>query len=419
MNKLGAMACIEEYKKNAECEQTRLVQSMSLYDNILPLFSKWLLNPCPTFNPPLGFWDISVAFQVVCVDGRFITHLPAEFARTRKIQRTALLHLLRLGVKGSAVKAKRPFLQAILSNVDVLRAEWPKRLVHPGERRSAFWKLLSSSASDIQHLLELDGRNLRCMPTDMRNCDIYVRASSHRDIARCGVPYATARLRDCCDFMAYAINKRPTAYLHCSARLRSVDLYLLRLALEGGFKTAMYCTHSPLRTSIAAGVAAIWVNRGLKGLPSDLRFDSDYLCKLAPECGSLILNGLNESLLNNSEFREKIAQERSLGCVVTPHPKVQAHKKRPLKTVLSNNSKRARLRDVLHCAICLDTVQGKVQQCRLGHIFCASCISKMPGGVEFVCPQCRMRQSRFVLARCLVSERLRDLLVAQGDTCDI
>jgi len=414
---------LPEYKHKTQRDETQAMRAVCNDTGVLPAIAAWLSRPCRLFTPPSGRWDSKLARSIVEIDGRFINHLPCCFVRTVKVQRAALLSILSFGVRVCCSVSSRPFLAVLFSTFNVLAPEWPKALLHPGRSRSAFWKMLATNAVDVRDLLRLDGRNMHYFPTEMRDCQMYAEAVVHKQMAFCGIRHVSLRLRSCASFMAYVIRIRPSAYMLCSAILRSHDIYLLRLALSGGFGRALFCTHAPLRSSVAAGSAAVWASTGLRGIPQDLRSSKDYLYSLAPECGCLLLNGLKEPLLNDATFRRTLASAHPhLASVMdvstemkpVASPPTEALPlstgKRAQESTQDRCKKRARLQELLHCPICMDTVRGRVQQCRMGHIFCAECVARMPNSIEFVCPLCRIRQSRFVLARSLVSERLASLL---------
>ena len=356
---------IQQYKNRTQREEGKVLRATVGQGDVLASLAAWLSRPCQLFSPPGHRWNLKLAKRIVEVDGLFIEHLPHSMARTIKVQRAALLSILRFGVRASCSVTSRPLFSRLFANFDTLSAEWPKGLLHPGRARSLFWKVLGSHAVDVRDLLAMDGRNMNYLPAEMRDCDMYGRAVANSQISLCGARYVSLRLRNCPSFMAYAISKRPPAYLLCSAALRSRDLYLLRLSLAGGFESALYCTCAPLRTSSAAGSAAVWAADGLRGLPQDLRGNADYLCKLAPECGLLLLNGLSDPLLRDDGFRTRLARARpdlatALQISVREEPSEALVNevplsKRPREVESERSRKRARIQELLHCPICMDT----------------------------------------------------------------
>lgn len=393
------------------------------------LMVEWLNGSPRTFAPPSHFWTVELAIRVVSTDARCISDLPSSLSRVKGVRRQALLQLLGVGIPATCFSGNQPFLGLLSRDRKGLQAGWPKALPLPTLNRSAFWWLLGERSEDLRNLLALDGRNIAYFPSKLKDCGFYAKAALNSDAALCGIRHLSAQFRDCPIFMAYAIRKRPSAYMHCSKRLRCGDYFLFHRALSKGFHRALFCTHPPLRLDHSLGVAAVWATGGLGGIPSKLRKDPRYLCQLAPSCGSLMLRGMDSLLLENKDFLIKLLRarpemssaliKRDVALPIEPPTCRLPYVECALEPQdLWIRVKRARYLDILECPICKDTVRGTVQQCRLGHTFCSECIARMPGGVEFVCPVCRIRQSRFVLARSLLSEKFVELLEDDALTRD-
>jgi hypothetical protein len=176
-----------------------------------------------------------------------------------------------------------------------------------------------------------------------------------------------------------------------------------------------------------------------------LRTDPAHLLTLAEEYGALIAQGLEQPLLRDALFQLDLVYACPGALVHLPFAAtptfVQAAVARDpwlagqlplldkdaleylLPTHLNAKSlarffqgpledwaaederprKRARISEILECPVCCERVRGKVQQCRHGHIFCGECIARIAGEI-FVCPICRDRQPKVLLARSLVAE---------------
>ena len=428
--------CTSAFRARARSEQAQVLRQMLARRSVVAPLEEWMRRRPMRFRGALNW---AVARELIQADGRMVSLLPESFRRSRSMQHEAVLQIVSMGIKGSRALNHAPFLQALLLNhVRVVADE-------PAASWTELVALLGSKWFRLCSLLHTDGRNLGYFPTDLRDNPVIAHAAQNADPRFCGLRYASARLRDCSNFMAIAVRRRASSYRLCSHRLRGTELALLRCALDGGFREALCHTVAPLKRRREASAAALEATQTLKSLPFDLRTDKDHLLALAEEYGALVAQGLEAPLTRDALFQLDLVYACPeafpyLALATTPtfvkaavarNPwlasQIPAPKKELLEYILPEHvnvealarffqgplqdwdeteqpaGKRARLSEILECPVCSERVKGKVQQCRHGHIFCSECIARMHGEI-FVCPICRDRQPKPFLARSLVAE---------------
>ena len=429
--------CIRDFRALAQLEQAQVLRQMMGRRSVVAPLSEWMRRPPVTFRGPL---TRDTARQLVEADGRVVSLLPQSFRRCKSIQHEAVLQVVSLGFKGSRALNQQPFMQSLLLN--------HSKVIPPLEERTKSWMelvdLLGSNWFRLCSLLQIDGRNLGYFPAELRDNPVIAHAAQNADPRFCGLRYASARLRDCSNFMSIAVRRRASLYRLCSYRLRGTELALLRCALNGGFREALCHATPPLKRKREASVAALEATKTLRSFPLDLRANTDHLLDLAGEYGVLIAQGLEPPLTQNALFQLDLVHicpeafphltfastPTFVQAAVARNPWLASQIPSPNKGLLeyllptsisiealsrffqgplqdwndaASAAKRARLSEILECPVCCDRVRGKVQQCRHGHIFCSECIARMPGEI-FVCPICRDRQPKLFLSRSLVAE---------------